>query len=302
MMPTGMPYHLEKGGTLRLLEKWLNKPSTNRPALIEMLRTATAPAAWIEHPLLDGFWGDAAFNIDVPLDPNGGIARRTEIIRNWFGHEGVPGNWQKVEKPTTGYWIAYNGEVEEIMRRALVWALELSLGVGPGQPVGSKSRSWDIEFYWKCPCPWFEAWVLQRPVEAAKPKGRGVVSVVFLTPSHKGSNVAESPIATAAKTMTVGGPPHPVPSTEPHYQVIRNDGTLTPVEPTEPHERQYAMWVATHEDHTTTGTEVVTVDTTSAADFQEWGIPQLNIYAGMNDVVVVSPSMAAGGVKQGGEA
>jgi hypothetical protein len=66
-------------------------------------------------------------------------------------------------------------------------------------------------------------------------------------------------------------------------------------------ERRWATWLVTHRDHHLAGTLDVTANTAVAADFADWGVPQLGIYAGEGDVVVVAPSVPAGGVPHDGE-
>jgi hypothetical protein len=61
------------------------------------------------------------------------------------------------------------------------------------------------------------------------------------------------------------------------------------------------MWVVTHRNHVTTGSPAVTTDMTTFGDFWDWGIAQLSVYEGQDPVVVVSPSLAAGGVKHDGK-
>ena len=45
---------------------------------------------------------------------------------------------------------------------------------------------------------------------------------------------------------------------------------------------------------------IVTNNPSNPSDFSDWGIPQLNIYRGDGDVVIVAPSMPAGGVTYDG--
>jgi hypothetical protein len=294
-----MPYHLEKGATLRLLELYVNKPRPEMRSMLDQLRAAAGSATWLGDAVPD-LWQDPRFS----FSPAGsGTATRDEIITKWLGF--VPdgsGGWVPGAGDTTGYWIAYKGDVSEIMRRAFVWALELSLGLAPGGTGPGRQQPWKVEFFWKCPGPWFETWVVNRPVNKRGSEHRGLISVVFMTPSHDLSNVAESPIAEHAKAM-VAGTGHPVPSWQDDYEQLGEpfpDPSVTgrPRVPAE--DRRYATWIVTHADHQTTGAVDVTTNTTEFADFAEWGIPTLNIYEGVGDVVIVSPSMAAGGVRQDG--
>lgn len=288
-----MPYHLEKGATLRVLEQYLNGSRTQRRQLLATLRDpAVGPDQWLGQGL-PNFWADPRFN----SSPQGsGAAVLNDVKTRWFGYEQQGAGWGPVaDKETTGYWIAYQGDVATIMRRAFRWAIELSFGLEPGEEGRGRLDPWDIELFWKCPAPWFEAWVVERPVN-----GSGLVSIIFVTPSHEYSNVSESPIATAPHSM-VANATHPVPSTEDDYEVLGRPNPAAPANrPRVPaSDRRWSTWVVTHENHKPTGMVEITSNTVYA-DFAEWGIPRMRIYRGVGDVVVVSPSMAAGGVKQDG--
>jgi hypothetical protein len=290
-MGEGMPYHLEKGPTLRILEQKLNGPRTSVCKVLNAVRAnPNDPLGWLD--AVPGLWSDDRFE-------QAAVAPRTNIVQDWFGYARMsPADpWTAGSAPTTGYWIGYSGNVGEIVRRAIQWALELSLGVnaGDGQNCTTGPPPLPIELFWKCPAPWFEAWVVRRPVGEGKPNG--LVSIVFMTPSHRGANVAESPVAKSDKTKVAGGALHPVPSREADYFMFTPSGAKT----TTPDERirPYAMWVVTHEDHKTDPTvkEQFTTNTAAGSDFTDWGIPYLSIYRGTGNVVVVSPSLAAGGVR-----
>ena len=287
-----MPYHLEKGATLRLLEQHLNASRKQRRALLDTIRASPpGDVGWLGQGL-PSLWADTRFERSPQKT---GTAVLDDVKRRWFGYEEQGGRWQPVPgRPTTGYWIAYQGEVAEIMRRAFQWALELSFGLEPGEEGPGRVDPWPIEAFWKCPAPWFEAWVLERPIG-----GAGLVSIVLVTPSHERSNVSESPIATSPVSM-VPGASHPVPSHEDDYEVLGRPHPTNPNRPRVPAaDRRWSTWIVTHENHRTGGQVNVTSNTVMA-DFSDWGIPRLRIYEGVGDVVVVSPSMAAGGVKQDG--
>jgi hypothetical protein len=294
-----MPYHLEKGATLRILELHLNRNRAEMRHILGRLRASqgvSAPAGtagidWIlDDPETGGvpsWWTHAAIQQRDLV--TGGRAIRDRLIEKWLGWSRATGNWKPPDpaQPTTGYWIGYRGDVEGIIRRALTWTLELALGLEPGAEGTGRPTPWTIELFWKCPSPWFEAWVVPRPAQR-------LVTLTFVTPSHKGSNVSETPLAVSATTM-VDGVSHPVPSTEPDY------AELGPTNPPGTSTRQHAMWVVTHADHNAdTSRPPITTNTAESADLAEWGIPQLNIYVGTSPVVVVSPSMEAGGVRQDG--
>jgi hypothetical protein len=333
-----MPYHLEKGPTIRLLEQHLNGSAEEMRAMLDALRNSENSVDWVVSGI-PGLWDDPRF-AHSPL--GSGAAVQENLIRNWLGFEQVGGAWQPGNDPTTGYWVAYQGDVNEIVRRTLTWALEQSLGLAPDDAGAGRDDPWEIEVFWKCPTPWFEGWVVTRPIdgraddddpeepdlrkrrldprrrrwhrwhhhhdhEGSEPAGdepRGLVTVIFMTPSHLGANVAESPIAHSATTLPPGVT-HAIPSWQDDYEVLGEphpDLTGFPGRPkiAPPNERAFSSWIVTHRDHQTVGQIDVTTNTAAAADFADWGIPLLSIYAGQGDIVIVSPSVAAGGIPADG--
>jgi hypothetical protein len=307
-MPGGMPYQIEKGPTLRVIERHINNaPAAKRRAMLDVLRrpdqpptpaSMPDPLAWITTGVPE-LWDEPAFAAH-PL--GGGRAIRDHIIMDWFGYRrGPTGGWVKPpssEHPDTGHWIAYRGDVDVIVRRALRWAFELALGLAPGDTGPGRERPWQIELFWKCLAPWFEAWVLHRPIADT-----GLVTVVFVTPSHRGANLSESPVATHPE-VTDPDLGHPVPSFQDDYELLGRVHPL-PNRPRVPaRERKYGTWVVTHTDHESTETVSVRnrlgASNVGPRNFSDWGITQLGRYEGVGDVVTVAPSMAAGGVKHDG--
>ena len=215
-MGDGMPYHLEKGPLLGIFEKYLNG---DRPMLEATLETLQASerghdVKWItDSPL----WDDPSFSPQWP-----GLVMRDRLLREWFGYEpDGAGGWHPPQppRPTTGYWIGYRGDVATIVRRVILWALELALGVGSDTPI-ARPTPWPIELFWKCPAPWFEGWVVSRRVPTTN---AGLVTVVLVTPSHMGADVALSPIATSPVASPAGSS-HPVPSWQDDYELLRFPG------------------------------------------------------------------------------
>jgi hypothetical protein len=308
-----MPYMLEKGGTFRLLEECLNTGQPERRAFLEVVRNScradnlAGQLEWfVQGP--PGLWNDPAF-AQKPVPANApawtGAQERDLLIEKWFGFvRDNNGQWVKhmsglrsMGSPsTTGFWIAYEGDVHRIVCAAVRWALELSLGLGPNENGDGREHPWPIELLWKCLAPWFEAWVVQRPTNGP---GTGLVSIVLVTPTHDGANVAESPIATSATVLSDGG--RGVPSTGRDYEVLAVDGQGPPAPPPPAaQDRTYAMWVVTHTNQIKSGFVTVVDNNAAPSDLADWGIAQLACYQGNGDIVVVSPSMAAGGVKHDG--
>ena len=66
-------------------------------------------------------------------------------------------------------------------------------------------------------------------------------------------------------------------------------------------QRDYAMWVVTHEENNPVlPDDPAEANTTVPSGLYEWAVPQLATYRGEGEVVIVSPSMAAGGIKHDG--
>ena len=290
-MGNGMPYHLEKGPLLRIIERHINGDRSAMETRLQRLNDRTLPPlAWLAGT--GALWGNAAF--DKPGAQPGPTVMEN-IATEWFGYSRDPqGNWQPPNPAaeTTGYWIGYKGDVEDIVRGALAWALELALAKG-GNAVGAP---WPIELFWKCPTPWFEAWVAVRP---GADESSGSVTVTFMSPSHHGAIVARSPIATSP----VASPPgcsHPIPSTQDDYELLGQHPHPVKHRPrVAATSRRYATWVVSQEEHDIEGIPP-DMFTAIAAEFGELRIPQLARWTGVGNVVVVAPSMAAGGVKHNG--
>jgi hypothetical protein len=290
-MGEGMPYHLEKGPTLRIIEQALNGDGSRagRCQILNAMRSATG-LKWTD--VIPGLWEDDRFHKPGVVHP------RRVLRRDWFGYEEQLGDvWVPRPGSTTGYWIGYKGDVEGIVRGAVQWALELSLieNAGVGAVCQQGPRPLPIELFWKCPAPWFEAWVVRRPAG-----NDALVSVTFVTPSHRGANVAESPIATSDTTHAAGFA-HPVPSTQSDYTAFTPPGANVAL--ADDRARRYAMWVVTHGNHTADPNVREQFGNNSAhpGDFNDWGIPYLNVYKGTAPLVVVSPSLNAGGIRRTGD-
>lgn len=319
-MGDGMPYHLEKGPLLQILESHLNSDRAGLQARLEVVRESERNDSldWILGGVPE-LWQDPAF----ARGPQAGDVMRTRLMTEWFGYEeDGAGGWQKPQPPpsTTGYWIGYRGDVDKIVRTAVHWALELALATGSDAEATKSVEPWPIEIFWKCPAPWFEAWVVSRRVGGTD---RGLVTIVLVSPSHRGATVSESPIA-RSPVATPPGAQHPVPSYQDDYEQLERDGPdLVAVNHPDPLnfpgrprvpavDRDYATWVVTHERHNVVGGlppprngpgnpwRADEENTAGPFEFAIWSIPQLTVYEGSGDIVVVSPSMAAGGVKHDG--
>lgn len=323
-MPDGMPYYIEKGPTLRLMERSLNSRSrAQREATLRRLCDDRLPLQqWL---LADDAWNQQEFQDhrrrpNIPIDQTIPVERR--IARDWFGYILQGGQNDPVlppaPQPTTGYWIAYRGQVEAIVRQTLCWALQVSLGRDGAAAAGGAARPdppWDIELFWNCPANWFEGWVISRTIDPpglrdTPQRARGLVTVIFMTPAHRGSVVAQSPLAVREKATTVNDP-NPVPSWEFNYEKLGQPPRYAPGPVPLGRDRRYATWVVTHARHRLydpVGNEIKTTNsvgsTTLGTSLEK---PLGAVYSGYkpmsNDaegIVVVAPSMPSGGVREDG--
>src|SRR5262245_36933579 len=162
----GMPYHLEKGPLCANFEALYNDP-VRLPGFLTKL--------WRGGPDVLGKLGAGGMiEGSTYNDPNGlssnatGQKRLDSMLGHWFGEQN--GQPQKAFSTTsgdvnltTGYWLHYHGNVREIVYQTLVRAAEVALGVdhqapAPTAPAPSPSRSWPVEFFWKCGQARFEGW------------------------------------------------------------------------------------------------------------------------------------------------
>ena len=107
---TGMPYHLEKGPELEVLEDYLNGDATRALAALAKLRKGVPLAS------IGGF--DSTSLDHGPL--NTFAAREVHIHRHWLGQRRDNGTWlpqrpfDPVTNPTTGFGRDWYGDADGI--------------------------------------------------------------------------------------------------------------------------------------------------------------------------------------------
>lgn len=182
-----MPYSMEKGPYLSVIEDFVNGDQTRAASALEGLRNGDpiADIGALDHP--------------IPGSPYTPADLKKHINRDWFGLEptldasGSITGWQQQKAfdpaahPSSGYWLHWYGEPEQVFREALVRALEVSLGLlRPGAPgttgKAKPTRHWPVDLFWSCPHPWYEAWVSWRAQPQAK---TGQVTVILNSPAHQ---------------------------------------------------------------------------------------------------------------------
>jgi hypothetical protein len=287
-MSGGMPYYLEKGPMLTLMENYINGQGQTKRETLQVLRDAEAdPGAigWVAQ-VFPGLCAEAEQKGPPGMSPH------DHVLKHWFGYEpaGDGGAWRLRTTPTTGFWIDYKGDVNSIVRKTLRWALEISLGLMPDEDRPGRPDPDPIEFFWMCNTNWFEGWVMQRPTG----HGGRMVTVLFATPGHTGAVVATSPIAVEAKVMPQGFP-HAVPSLQADYELL---GVQADPPPNRPRavDRPFATWVVTHSYNHAVQTPVQTPANNAAPSAPGTGYAQHAVYHGTDQTVIVSPSFPAGGV------
>ena len=302
-----MPYHLEKGHYLLLVEETLNEgieavvddnaittfPGlARRYSMLEYMREVVARPCDLKtgEAETDGLlmWPDFMADSDV------GFPISRIMAENWFGYRIRPdGSLDTSRHPNkpTGMWDGYQGNVERIVATTLVRAIEVSLGLDHDAaiPTAAPPRSWPIYFFFKCQQPFFEGWVTWQ-CHSVNRRAAGQVTVMFATPGHN-HPVSDHPI--------------PIDPDGDHKDnfvpTLRNDGEFLEEPITAPADDpdgkpHQGVWVVTHRDHK----KLSVFDTSVPSSYLEWGPPLLPIIAPENfcDIVTVQPAARSGGIDE----
>ncbi len=171
-MVGGMPYWLEKGPALSILEDFLDHPVRLKAYLLHLLTGGDIVTA--------GGYDDRYFEAIKAYLPKHDIVRHVE--EDWFAAHG-------------SFWHGYEGaNVGSIVRHAMIRAAAVSLGIPKidlgGQDalpladakvvVDQANRHWPIALFWKCGQSWFETWVTWSGKRTI-----GSVNVMFATPPDR---------------------------------------------------------------------------------------------------------------------
>jgi hypothetical protein len=291
---TNMPYHLEKGGLMAVFDDMSANASTKELCTcLDGLRNGLP----IEQ--VGPFDADELYR-GWPVDVV------EHLNRDWFGY--VPGalaadpDWipDPADPPDTGWWVNYYGNVEKIVRRTMVHALEVSLGVpswdspaGGAHVAAVATRRWPINYLVKCSQAFFEGWISWTNTP-------GAVTVVFATPADRGIVWAKPHKIDPSRLRS--GP------LEPDLFLPGKPAVLSPIE-NPPLTDNHGMVVVTHRDHDVelstqfleeTLVDVLTILTRGTLPrdipIPEWGGRWRA--DDLNDVVCVSPPLRYGGLKE----
>jgi hypothetical protein len=253
-----MPYNLEQGPYLAMLEDLINK---NPVRCLNSLRDAGQPVTDIlRNP-----------SIDIPgrNHPHQTTAALADHIdKDWFGIK--PGSQSD---PTSRYWPYWEGDAQGIVRETIVRAIEIALGLDHDDAAPEElPRQWHVSLLTACGIRWFEGWVSWRRVGDGA--GDGHVTVFLLTPSH--GKPAEPSLLRPSDSsrQTPPGEPYQVnPTRAEGAQGLWAVGAL--LEYRRDPESGAAKWLPPG----------------------EFPRPHLGpTYVGMGDIVVVAPPEAQGGV------
>jgi hypothetical protein len=253
----GMPYNLEQGPYLAMLEDLINRDPQR------CLRSLRDP----EKPLTD-ILRHPAINIQGgPYQTTAQLA--DHIDTDWFGI--------KPDSPeptgTSRYWSYWRGDAQGIVRETILRAVEVALGLDHDEPLGAGEprQRWHISLLTACGIRWFEGWISWRRVSNAAEGGH--VVIFLLTPTH--GKPAEPTLLrpTSSAPGTPGAP----------YQVnpVRAEGD----------QGLWAVGALLEQRH---DPEPASARWVSPGTFPR---PQLGpTYEGRGEVVVVAPSETQGGV------
>ena len=201
-MPGPMPYYLEKGPAMSIIEAFVNTPGTRLEAALTKLR-ATNPDGSYTHRLVEcGAFDSKSLVFDQPAsNPNDPpthwtVARwKNHMNLHWFGiidGAGKPKDPADADRlsEASSWWINYFGaDVEGILRQTIIRAVETAYRIEHGDPlppVTPTFQPWPIELFWKCGQAWFEGWVTWRQLPG--PGDRGLVTTIVCTPAENTGN------------------------------------------------------------------------------------------------------------------
>jgi hypothetical protein len=264
-----MPYNLEKGPYLAMLEDLMNRDPVR---CLRSLRMIDQPVTALLREL----------NEEIPGGPHGTTAELADHIdQHWFGLDSSPG---EPSRGTSRYWSNWRGDAQSIARETLVRAIEVALDIEHGaRPPRSPSRRWHISLLTSCGIRWFEGWVTWQRLGDAPEAGQ--VSVLILTPTH-GKPVEPTLLR-----------PLPAPEGAPQRPAFRHPGLPYSVNPRRA-EGQAGMWAVGSLFEYRQDPVEPSGKWVGSGQFPR---PRLGpTYVGQGDVVVVAPPEDQGGVLPGG--
>jgi hypothetical protein len=165
LMP-GMPYNLEQGPYLGMLEDLINREPVR---CLESLRDPNKRVT--------------ALLRDAPSRIEGGRYRDTAKLADHIDHDWFGLKPDSDATPTSRYWAYWRGDAEDIVRETIGRAIEVALGLQHDETApDAPGQRWPISVLTACGIRWFEGWISWRRVGAEPHSGH--VLVLLLTPTH----------------------------------------------------------------------------------------------------------------------
>lgn len=239
---TEMPYRWQKGPAWQMFELVLSAPD---PAMRLEHKRAVWKSLFDGVPLADLLGkvsaerggepegkpvADAGWTADAAAGQAEAHRWARHLVEDWYGEDPRvdPKSWFGNPTRGAGWWAAWERRPLKVVRRAMLRALQVSLGDDrkrkacarhdlDGLDPDDLDRNWPIELWWLCPVGTFQAAVTWRrhPPDPSLPD-TGVVSVAWMTPGTVNSDDVE-PIARPQK------PPPYVPAPGSQCHGLRSD-------------------------------------------------------------------------------
>src|SRR5262249_12672096 len=102
---------------------------------------------------------------------------------HWLGYDPATMAPQAAFDPAnpdpTGWWTAWYGDAERVLRKTMTQAIEVALGLDAGDPPDTATRCWRMMFTWTCGAPMLQGWVhwWDFSLDEVHPTGDGIVNV-----------------------------------------------------------------------------------------------------------------------------
>jgi hypothetical protein len=225
------------------------------------------------------------------------VGAKPEIVqhfaKDWLGYQSTApmtqqANFDPTSPKTTGWWTAWYGDAEGILRETMIRAIEVALGIPHDGDPQENTQCWRMTFTWTCAAPMLQGWVYWWDFDYnanSGPGGNGsgngnghsndgIVNVIFSTPGN-----GHPLFATPYRSGTDDPPDY-------------NDN------PTSALGDEYGLWVI-GEDRM----EVRLPDSSNFMGLSHGVIPEPwpDFFHTSGDTVTVSPAEVDGGVKHAGD-
>lgn len=256
-----MPYVMDKGPYFSVLEDRMATAARRTQMLLDLRNNVDLSSL-------------VGLNSTSLVGDGKQVGQRVAVLNTlWFGMKLTGNRW--VPQPNafpTGHWQGYQGDPEKILRRTLIRAIEVSLGVDYGANPAGATRLWPIDIVWVCQGPFFQGWVMW--LEAPGAATGGQVTITLTTPAAAGLPV--------------------------DARITRDDAAAAkPRYKSPPDANDWAasrgMWVVGHEDY-----DKRVVYSTLQSTIGRITVPRIEWRRKNTEVICVAPAEWEGGVLQNG--